>query len=396
MTKKGDDDFIDFYQVLGVEKTASEGQIKTAYRKLALKYHPDRNRGSVEAAEQFKNVSTAYTVLSDPNKRRQYDLAGESGADFEFESVDVGQMGGIGRMFGAMLNKMGMPIPTQIAQSTLSTAIDIAEGRVSVENPGSTTLREFIMGQEISAKVDKQAAHFYQLDLTPEQVKQGLVVTCRSATKSKFKLVLFDSNGAVKIVQESRRREKWTAADLFFTDFELLDIPETWSKFTEIEMELPEIFTKLSGVTPSRLGIEPGQHLICVYGDNWMTAVKYTLQIVVAESKTNAVPVIQATEAELLKKKSEIAVFQEEYTLAKSRFESAHQKMENYTNETQELLATREIAYDQWIQDSAQKYSDIAPIDTEAGAGASFMNMFSRFRVKEASPRVRTRSRDQL
>ena len=61
----------DFYKLLGVERTANQGQIKHAYRKLAMKYHPDKNPGDEEAAEKFKELSTAYAVLSDPNKKRQ-------------------------------------------------------------------------------------------------------------------------------------------------------------------------------------------------------------------------------------------------------------------------------------------------------------------------------------
>jgi DnaJ-class molecular chaperone len=64
----------DFYAELGIPRSANQGEIKQAYRKLAMKYHPDKNPGNLEAQEKFKDLSTAYAVLSDPNKRRQYDL----------------------------------------------------------------------------------------------------------------------------------------------------------------------------------------------------------------------------------------------------------------------------------------------------------------------------------
>jgi chaperone protein DnaJ len=69
----------DYYQVLGISKTATELDIKKAYRKLALEFHPDKNPGNVAAAEKFKDISEAYEVLSDPDKKKVYDQFGEEG-----------------------------------------------------------------------------------------------------------------------------------------------------------------------------------------------------------------------------------------------------------------------------------------------------------------------------
>ena len=69
----------DYYEILGVSKTSSIEEIKTAYRKHAMKYHPDRNPGNKEAEEIFKEGAEAYEVLSDQNKRARYDQFGHQG-----------------------------------------------------------------------------------------------------------------------------------------------------------------------------------------------------------------------------------------------------------------------------------------------------------------------------
>src|SRR5918912_949228 len=66
----------DYYDILGVKKTATEEEIKKAYRNLAKKYHPDKNKGNKEAENKFKEISEAYAVLSDKEKREQYDRLG--------------------------------------------------------------------------------------------------------------------------------------------------------------------------------------------------------------------------------------------------------------------------------------------------------------------------------
>jgi molecular chaperone DnaJ len=78
----------DYYEVLGVSRNASKDEIKNAYRKLALQYHPDRNKAP-ESEEKFKEISEAYAVLSDDEKRQQYDQFGHSGIDSRYTPEDI-------------------------------------------------------------------------------------------------------------------------------------------------------------------------------------------------------------------------------------------------------------------------------------------------------------------
>src|SRR3954468_10646118 len=102
----------DYYQTLGVQRGASDAEIKTAYRKLAMTYHPDRNNGAKEAEEKFKEITEAYDVLRDATKRAAYDRYGEAGlrgaAGAGFHHVDLSEalnifmrdFAGFGDLFG--------------------------------------------------------------------------------------------------------------------------------------------------------------------------------------------------------------------------------------------------------------------------------------------------------
>lgn len=94
----------DYYATLGVDKSASEQEIKKAYRKLAVKYHPDKNAGDKKAEERFKEISEAYAVLSDPEKKRQYDQFGDSGFHQRYSQEDIFR----GADFGDIFREFGM------------------------------------------------------------------------------------------------------------------------------------------------------------------------------------------------------------------------------------------------------------------------------------------------
>jgi len=157
----------DYYEVLGVAKTASADEIKSAYRKLAMKYHPDRNPGDETAKAKFQEASEAYEVLSNPEKRQRYDQFGHQGVDFgpggfdfgrdfsHFQDVDLSDilnsvfgraMGGggfdFGGMFGGGRRQADPNAPQRGADMSMELEIDFEEALFGSERTLDLTLPE--------------------------------------------------------------------------------------------------------------------------------------------------------------------------------------------------------------------------------------------------------------
>ena len=137
----------DFYAVLGVARTASDDEIKKAYRKLAMTFHPDRNNGSKEAEERFKDITEAYDVLRDPQKRAAYDRYGEAGlrgGGGGFHHVDLsealgifmrdfGGFGGFEELFGGTRGGVDGGGPRPGADVKISVPLTLAEVATGVD-----------------------------------------------------------------------------------------------------------------------------------------------------------------------------------------------------------------------------------------------------------------------
>ena len=143
----------DYYEVLGVEKNADEAAIKKAYRKLAKKYHPDMNPGNAEAEKKFKEASEAYAVLSDPEKRRQYDQFGHAAFEgggaggfggFDFNSADFGDIFGdiFGDFFGGGRRRGANNGPMKGANIRTSVRITFEEAVFGVSKEIELTLKD--------------------------------------------------------------------------------------------------------------------------------------------------------------------------------------------------------------------------------------------------------------
>jgi len=146
----------DFYNVLGVERGASDDDIKKAYRKLAMQYHPDRNGGSKEAEERFKEITEAYDVLRDPNKRGVYDRYGEAGLRGAgggaggFHHVDLSEalnifmrdFAGFGDFFGGGGQRGAPGAPRTGADVKVTIELTLAEVATGVERNVTMKLLE--------------------------------------------------------------------------------------------------------------------------------------------------------------------------------------------------------------------------------------------------------------
>ncbi len=144
----------DYYEVLGVEKSADEAAIKKAYRVLAKKYHPDMNPGDAEAEKKFKEASEAYAILSDPEKRRQYDQFGHAAFDqsaggggfggFDFSGADFSDIFGdiFGDFFGGRRTARDNNGPAKGSNIRTSVRITFEEAVFGTEKEIELTVKE--------------------------------------------------------------------------------------------------------------------------------------------------------------------------------------------------------------------------------------------------------------
>ncbi len=144
----------DYYEVLGVDKNADEAALKKAYRQLAKKYHPDMNPGDTEAEKKFKEASEAYAVLSDPEKRRQYDQFGHAAFEqgggpggfggFDFSSADMSDIFGdiFGDLFGGGSRRRASNGPMRGANLRASVHITFQEAVFGCEKQLELNLKD--------------------------------------------------------------------------------------------------------------------------------------------------------------------------------------------------------------------------------------------------------------
>ncbi|WVZ70558.1 hypothetical protein U9M48_019217 [Paspalum notatum var. saurae] len=289
-------------------------------------YHPDKNASNPEASELFKEVAYSYSILSDPEKRRQYDTAGfealeNDGMDME---IDLSNLGTMNTMFAALFSKLGVPIKTTISPTVLEEAMN-----------GTVTVRPLPIGTSATGKVDKQCAHFFGVTISEEQAHSGIVVRVTSPAQSKFKLLYFEQeiNGGygLALQEDSQKTGKMTSAGMYFLHFQVYRMDSTVNALAMAKDPEAAFFKRLEGLQPCEVSaLRPGTHIFAVYGDNFFKPASYIIEAMCAKSYKDTTERLKEIESKILAKRNDLRQFETEYRKALARFQEVTNR---YTQE---------------------------------------------------------------
>lgn len=201
--------------------------------------------------------------------------------------------------------------------------------------------------------------------------------------KDKFKVVFFDQQGHVAMVQESQKVGKISQANLYAVPFGRYNMGDSipLAMMKRLDEDVPPVFMILDTYDKDIKNLLPGEHLFCVYGDNWFQSVRYTLQCLVAiPPHSDSVKTIQTTEEKLATKKKELENFQAEFCEIKKKYDEAKSRLEQDVKDVSELMQERETAYTQYVEESAFKYNNVTSINRNTQKESGFFQLGSLFR----------------
>ncbi|XP_066319461.1 chaperone protein dnaJ 16-like [Miscanthus floridulus] len=326
----------DPYEVLGVGRNATEQEIKSAFRRMALKYHPDKNSDDPVASEKFQEATFSYNILSDPDKRRQYDASGFEAIEAESQELelDLSSLNTVNTVFAALFSKLGVPIKTTVSATVLEEALN-----------GSVEISQLQLGKSLCRKVEKQSAHFYSVDITDKEAKMGLVCRVHSTSKSKFKLLYFEleDNGGLSLAlqEDSAKTGKVTSAGMFFLGFPVYRFEQNNSAAAAKDPD-GAFFKRLDGFQPCEVNeLKAGTHYFAVYGDNFFKSASYTIEVVCAEPFSDQKEKLRSVETKIIAKRSELSKFESEYREVLAKFTEMTSRYAQEMQTIDELLKER-------------------------------------------------------
>lgn len=329
----------DPYEVLGVSRNSTDQEIKSAYRKMALKYHPDKNANDPKAADMFKEATFSYNILSDPDKRRQYDTAGFEAIESESQELelDLSSLGTVNTMFAALFSKLGVPIKTTVSATILEEALN-----------GAVTIHPLQLGQALCKKVEKQCAHFYSVTITEQEAQAGLVCRVQSPDKSKFKLLYFEpeENGGLSLAlqEDSTKTGKVTSAGMYFLGFPVYRLDQAINSVAAAKDPDTAFFKKLDGFQPCEIiELKAGTHVFSVYGDNFFKSASYIIEILCAAPFSEEKEKLRAVEAQILTKRVELSKFEQEYREVLAQFTEMTSRYAQEMQAIDDLLKQRNV-----------------------------------------------------
>nr|ACO11610.1 Chaperone protein dnaJ 39 [Caligus rogercresseyi] len=330
----------DWYAILEVPRSATVASIKASYKKLAIKNHPDKNLNDPEAANRFALISQAHIILTDPKMKQIYDTRGNTSELKDNFVVNVGELGTLARFTFGFFNKCGIHVETEIPAKITCKAQQIAKNESGPDDSLPTIIQ---FGRRYIYSEESQKEHFFTLEVTQESLNSGIVVSCRSDTKDKFKAVFFDADGFVSMTEESRVNDKRSEANFFFLPHPTYGM-DTSSSLTR-KVDEPPLFSMLKDYRKNIHSISPGKHLLCLYNNNWYSNANVQL-LVHTYSPLNGSNNLQKIESSLAEKKDEIDSIKSEYTELQEKVKALGAKIHDYTEETKQLLSERSEIYD--------------------------------------------------
>ncbi|CAI0379622.1 unnamed protein product [Linum tenue] len=368
------------YEVLGVSRNSSDQEIKSAYRKMALKYHPDKNANDPKAADMFNEVTFSYSILSDPDKRRQFDNAGFEAVEAENQDLelDLSSLGAVNTMFAALFRNafllayfsclhlchlvVNLVCPSRqqyqplywrkhlmvwFPFTHLNSGIQFL-ARCDISPGSDVSFTNFICAHRdcTSKQVEKQSAHFYSVTISEDEAKAGFVCRVQSSEKSKFKLLYFDQEEnrglSLALQEECTKTGKVTSAGMYFLGFPTYRLDQTVNSLAAAKDADAAFFKRLDGFQPCEINqLKAGTHVFAVYGDNFFKNVNYTIEAVCAVPFGEEKQTLRAVEAEILEKRIEISKFESEYREVLAQFTEMTGRYAQEMQEIDELLKQR-------------------------------------------------------